>query len=145
MGVRESRRRFRALWRAAQGQRGRGVQSHLPAATASSARAFSRSQQHAKFSSGARPETSRLLPGFLARSGAQAAGSAFERARWLPPAAGSFGDTLVRTVWGGLDRGQLSPSLLLFPLGSGRGQETLVIVFVVVLWRGMDDAFFSWE
>lgn len=147
MGVRENRRRFGAPWRAAQGQRGRGVQSHLPprlpqppqpepSAAASNTQSFPPET---------RPGTSRLLPGFLAPSGAKAAGSAFERAPGLPPAAGSFGDALVRTVWGGLDHGHLSPSLLLFPLGWGRGQETVVIVFVVVLLGRDGRRLFSWE
>lgn len=48
--------------------------------------------------------------------------SAFERALWLPPAAGSLGDAMVGTFWGGLDQGYLRPSLPPFPAGWGRGR-----------------------
>ena len=68
-----------------------------------------------------RPVTSRLPPGFLAPSLATEEGRAFERARCLSPAAGSFGDALVGTGWGGLDQDPLSPRALLFPLGWGEG------------------------
>lgn len=62
--------------------------------------------------------------------------SAFECAPWLPPAAGSLGDAMVGTVWGGLDRGYLRPRSLPFPwAGGGDGdKEAVAVVFVVVLW-----------
>lgn len=71
----------------------------------------------------------KLLPCFLAPSPAKEAGSAFELAWWLRPAAGSFGDALVGTVWGGLEQGIFSFS----HWAGGEDLETVVIVFVVVL------------
>lgn len=112
-----------------------GAQSHLPAAAPPPAPAppqpkpaAASTQQSFPFET--RPGTS-LCSSLPPRPRRQE--SAFERALWLPPAAGSLGDAMVGTVWGGLDQGYLRPRSLLFPWAGGGDEETVAVVFVVVL------------